>query len=110
VKLVVEETHVAHEHGRIPALHRVLDARQVGGRILVLYDYMAFPRGYPSRNLYAHDLSGELLWRADDIGAGAVDGYTNFISEEPLVVGNFAGYDVTIDPETGRVLERVFTK
>ena len=96
--------------GRIRALHPILDAREVEGRVLVLYDYMAFPRSEPARNLFAYDLSGNSIWRAEDIGFGATDAYTNIISETPLVVGNFAGVTCTIDVQTGKVIETTCTK
>jgi hypothetical protein len=32
------------------------------------------------------------------------------MSEVPLWVGNFEGFNCRIDPETGKILETVFTK
>lgn len=71
---------------------------------------MAFPRDKPARNLFCYDKSGSLLWRAPDIGLGAVDAYTNVISEDPLWVGNFASVKCRIKESSGEVLEQVFTK
>jgi len=71
---------------------------------------MEFPENSPAQNLYAYSPSGAELWRADAHTTLSTDGYTNFISEDPLVVGNFAGYNVTIDPENGKILDSQFTK
>lgn len=101
MKLTFGGTGVVHSQGRIDVAHPVVDARKVGSRIFVLCDYMAFPEDEPARNLYAYDLDGEQLWQAEDIGLGAVDGYTSVTSEDPLVVSNFAGYECTIDPSSG---------
>ena len=35
---------------------RVLQARRVGDRVLVIFDYMEFPNGPPAQNLVAYDL------------------------------------------------------
>ncbi len=101
---------VKHSGGLLTVAYPVLEAREIAGLVVVLYDYMAFPRGEPSRNLYAYSADGTLRWRAEDIGQGRVDGYTNIMSEQPLVVGNFSSFTCTIDSRTGRVLEKVFTK
>jgi uncharacterized Fe-S cluster-containing radical SAM superfamily enzyme len=110
MKLSFESDVVVTSQGRIIAPYVVLDAREVEGRVFVLYDYMDFPRGEPSRNLFAYDQKGNELWRAEDIGFGAIDGYTNIISESPLTVGNFACFECTIDMNTGKVLDKSFTK
>ena len=79
--------------------------------LLVIYDYMSFPRLEPARNLFAYSARTEVeLWRAQDIGFGQLDAYTNIISEAPLVVGNFAGYNCEIDAATGQVIDTAFTK
>ena len=88
----------------------VLDWRELAGRFLVIYDYMQFPKNPPARNLFAHAADGTELWRAEPISTESADAYTNFISESPLVVGNFIGFNVTIDPQTGKVVDKVFTK
>jgi hypothetical protein len=89
----------------------ILETRETGDTLLVLYDHMAFPSGSPARNLFAYSMAtGKELWRAQDIHQGPTDGYTKIISTTPLVVGNFAGFRCDIDIETGRVLNTAFTK
>lgn len=111
MQISIESNKIVHSRGSIPVLFPVLDAREIGDTIVAVYDYMSFPRNEPSRNLFAYSShTGKELWRAEDIGAGAVDGYTGVISESPLIVGNFACFDCHIDIKTGKVVSKVFTK
>ena len=72
---------------------------------------MAYDRAKPAPNFVAYSLSGEHLWTAQNLTQNSpTDAYVEFISEEPLWVGNFDGFDCGIDPETGRLIESVFTK
>lgn len=111
MKLAVTSGQIVHSRGVIPAAREVLDAREIGDIVVAVLDYMAFPRGAPARNLFAYSAhTGELLWRAADICMGATDAYTNVISESPLIVGNFAGVNCTIDTATGNVIRQEFTR
>jgi len=103
--------HILCPDGSVPAEYPVLESREIGGLVVVVYDYMAFPQGQPARNLFAYSAStGQLVWRAEDIGAGNTDAYTNILSELPLVVGNFAGYACTVELSSGKVVAKAFTK
>ena len=110
MKLQFTNNVVVHSAGQLSCAYPVVDACELAEVIVVLYDYMAFPRELPARNLFAYRPNGTLLWRAADIGHGPVDAYTNIISEKPLVVGNFAGYECTVDVRTGQVRSTRFTK
>lgn len=111
MQISVESNQIIHSRGKIPPCFSVFETREIGDLIVIVYDYMAFPRNEPSRILIAYSgLMGKELWRADDIGAGDTDGYTDVISESPLIVGNFAGFDCHIDIQTGKVVSKVFTK
>lgn len=88
----------------------VHDARKVGNRIIVIYDYMSGPRGAPFQNLEAYDTDGVKLWTAPNPSKSPADAYVDFMSEAPLIVWNFACYRCTVDPATGRLIETVFTK
>lgn len=109
-RLALEGGHIVTSAGRFKARWEVLEAVEDGGKVFVIYDYMAFPRGEPARNLFAYDLKGKELWRAGDIGAGATDAFTQFAGESPARVSNFAGYECEIDLETGKVLGTRWTK
>jgi hypothetical protein len=110
MKLFTEGRIVKHPHGQFEVEHPIVDARELGGTVLVLCDYMSFPGDRPARNLFAYNHRGEVLWRAEDIGCGSTDAYANIQSEDPLVVGNFAGYECKIDLTSGRVTASRFTK
>jgi hypothetical protein len=111
MKLRVSGKTVEWEGGRLTFSIPVQEAAQIGERIVVIHDYTAYPRGRAAPNLVAYSLAGEQLWVAENLGIlGSSDAYVGFLSEEPLWVYNFAGYQCRIDPETGRLLEREFTK
>ena len=110
MKLEIRDRWIEGAGVRIKSEYPVLRASLVGDRVLVIYDWMAFPRKEPARNLFCYDKSGAFLWRAPDIGFGAVDVYTNIQSEDPLWVGNFACVNCRINAVTGEVEEQVFTK
>ena len=110
MKLIVDNGYILAGGGRIKATNTVLAAIQVGSRVYVIYDYMEFPSKLPARNLFAYDLAGNEVWRANDIGCGGVDAYTNFIAEQPLTVFNFGCYICVIDEANGNVVSTQFTK
>jgi hypothetical protein len=87
----------------------VLQARRIGDRVLVIFDYMSYPNGRPAPNLVAFDLHQKELWTAENSGGGA-DAYVNFISESPLKVGNFSCCVCTLDETTGKLAKKEFTK
>lgn len=107
----MELNQIVHSRGSILALHPVLECREVGDVVIVIYDYMCFRQGEPARNLYAYSAqTGEVLWRAEEGGACSTDAYVNVISESPLVVGNFAGFDCQLDIKTGQVVGKAFSR
>ena len=110
MKLTVDNNCILANGGRIKAAHEVLQAVQVGVRVYVIYDYMEFPNELPARNLFAYDLTGAELWRAQDIGCGSIDAYTNFIAEEPLTVYNFGCFICVVSEDNGYILSTQFTK
>jgi hypothetical protein len=90
--------------------HTILDARQIGERIVVIFDYMDFPRWRQAQNLRSFDTSGKELWTAEHPTNETADCYVNFMKERPLTVGNFAGYRCVIDEATGKLLKSEFAK
>jgi hypothetical protein len=87
----------------------VLQARRIGDRVLVIFDYMSYSNGMPAPNLVAFDLNQKELWIAENPGGGA-DAYVNFITESPLKVWNFSCFVSTLDETTGKIVEKKFTK
>jgi len=110
MKLKVFDNKIEFVGGSFKTVYPVIEARDISGLILVIYDYMAFPKNEPARNLFAYDRAGVEIWRAAGIGAGATDSYTNFLSSSPLKVGNFAGFTVSISLESGKVTHKLFAK
>ena len=90
--------------------HPILDARQLGDRIVVIFDYMDFPKWRQARNLRAFDRQGRELWIAEHPTNETADCYVNFMRDDPLTVGNFVGYRCVIDKATGKLVESEFTK
>ena len=88
----------------------ILDAHRIGDRVIVIFDYMSFPKPQQARNLMAYDMTQKLLWVADHPTTDRTDTYVNIISETPLRVCNFASLACEIDVETGKLRNAVFTK
>jgi len=88
----------------------VLDVRMIGDKFIVILDYMTFPKDSPALNMSALDAQGQVLWTTPSHTAMSTDGWVNFNSVDPLKVGNFAGFNAVIDPDTGHILETEFTK
>jgi hypothetical protein len=88
----------------------VLDARQIGDRIVVVFDYMSFPKNQQAKNLMAYDVHRNLLWIAEHPTAEATDAYVKIVEEDPLKASNFACYLCEIDIQTGKLLHAEFTK
>ena len=111
MKLWTKAQRVEWEDGHLDLPVPVMQAIRLGDRILVIHDYMAYPKNKPAPNLVAYSKAGERLWVAENLTASSpTDAYTGFVSEEPLWVYNFDSFRCRIDPQTGKLLEREFTK
>jgi hypothetical protein len=111
MKLQFSGSTVECDGGQLDLSIAIKEAIQIGERVLVIHDYMAFPENQPAPNLVAYNTSGERLWTAQNLTTGsATDAYTEFMSEYPLWVGNFEGFNCRIDLETGKLLKSIFTK
>lgn len=110
MRLSSSDHHVVGPGVRFRVRHPVLAAHLIGERVFVIYDWMAFDKDAPARNLFCYDRTGTELWRAEDIGMGEADAYTNVTQELPLWAGNFVGCECRIDEASGKVLETCFTK
>jgi hypothetical protein len=111
VKLRFTDKRVEFDGGHLDLPRPVMDAVLLGDRVLVVHDYMAYPSQQPTPNLVAYSTTGEHIWTAQNMTRSSpTDAYTGFLSEDPLWVGNFDGFRCRIDPQTGVLLESVFTK
>jgi hypothetical protein len=97
---------VIHRH--CPIGTRIVQLLSHGERLIVLEDYDRFPQG--TSNLYCLDLSLNPLWSAELPGHS--DAYANPVipTEAGLKCASWEGFSCTIDPDTGRITHRVFTK
>ena len=89
----------------------VLDSVRVGDLVVLVLDWTPLADGRVGQhNLRAYALGGREVWVAEHPTHGSNDCYTEIHSRSPLIVGNFAGFRCEIEPETGRLVEAVFTK
>ncbi len=111
MRLRVQGKRVEWDSGQLELPLAVKEAIRLGDRILVIHDYMVYDKARPAPNLVAYDLHGARLWTTPTLTqASPTDAYVEFMSEEPLWVANFEGFNCRIDAETGKILETVFTK
>lgn len=85
---------------------KLQDVRQIGERIVVLAQYEDVKP--PSLGLACHSAEGDLLWEAKRWEQHEV--YVALREEPSLMASSFNGWLCSIDIETGRVTDRVFTK
>jgi hypothetical protein len=89
--------------------HEVLEKRELGDTILVVYDYMDYPQKGPIKNLVAYDREGKIKWVADSPG-NPTSAYCAISSVDPLVVNSFCSHACTIDKITGKIIGKQFFK
>jgi len=95
----------------LPTRFPVREAAWAGGHLVVIYDPAANPRSWGTfLNLAGLDENGREVWVADTAQTASGDCYTHLHSVDPLRANAWSGYLCTIDPATGTVTERVFTK
>jgi hypothetical protein len=88
----------------------ILDSRQLGETVVVVFDHTSFPKNQQARNLMAFNLERELLWIAEHPTNQPTDAYLSISQDDPLVVSNLAGFECEIDLQTGKLLKSVAAK
>ena len=92
--------------------HPIDDAFRLGDVVVVLFapDAVMCTFGqFP--NLVAVDPhDGSQVWQAELPTTETGDKYHMIAARRPLVAYSVASFECTIDPATGRILEKVFTK
>lgn len=91
------------------ALHQVLDKKELGEMVLVVYDYMEYEKGLPARNFVAYDHSGGIIWTAETPEKES-SAYYQISSLDPLVVSSYCSRACTIDPANGKIVKQDFFK
>ena len=93
----------------------ILEALEVDNNIVVILDYMEFPKNKPAQNLVCVNRLGQVLWVAESPTVQNTNAYTNFMGSADSVQGvievnNFAGYSCSICLSTGKLVSAEFTK
>lgn len=87
------------------------DAFEQGGSVVVLFDPDSPVESYrPFHNLVSVDSEGRVRWEAELPTSNPGDRYYKISSREPLIAYSTQSYDCVIDPSTGRILSKEFTK
>lgn len=91
--------------------YHVLEAVELGERVVVLFDPMAKQSRFGQfANLVAFTKTGEKLWTAELATTEPGDCYYSIVSKEPLVAISWKSWACEIDYETGTVVKREFFK
>jgi hypothetical protein len=90
--------------------HPIAEAFALDNLVVVRFPYDASPRGYGAfDNLLTLNSRGERAWVAE-LPTNGTDSYVAISSREPLVANSWSGFQCTLDPESGKILRKVFTK
>jgi hypothetical protein len=103
----------------VEMLWPILDAFEVGERVIVLFDpdaYLLDPEyrakrrcgSTANRNLVAFSKDAQKLWEAEFPSAS--DYYYRISSRTPLRASSFSSYECEIDLATGRIISKTFCK
>ena len=88
----------------------ILDSCEIHGRVIVIFDYMSYPKSKQANNMVAFDSDQNELWIAEHPTTQTNDAYVKFTKGDRLQAWNFACYLCEIDPATGKLLSAEFTK
>ena len=110
VSVAVEGGVVLVGDRRLRLEHPVERAIVTGDRLIVLFDPGSGPGDQAFANVKAYDLQGRPLWTAELPTGGSGDCYMNLSGGRRLTAWSWSCYQCHLDPETGRITERQFTK
>jgi len=88
----------------------ILDAAMIDDKVIVIFDYMEYPKNSCARNLVAYDLSQNELWVAENPTTQSNDAYVSITNEHPLTANNFSSHSCQIDLDTGKLINAAFYK
>jgi len=91
---------------------KILDAEIIDSILVVCFDYMDFKDS--SKNVFGFDFEGEKLWQISmDFDQGNMKNpYTGILrpNVKGLFLYSWAGWRVKVDPSTGIIINKQFTK
>ena len=91
--------------------HEVISAFESSGKIIVLFDPDAhIPKFGQFNNLIALNYNLERLWEAELPTNKTGDCYYSLISKDPLIALSYESYTCEVDINTGRIVNKEFTK
>lgn len=109
MKYQVHETAIQVPMGKRDFGRRVLEVADLGSVLVVLIDPSA---GGPSENVYGLDVAGNILWQV--MPHEFPDGRTPYSGVNRLPDGvslyHPTGFEVFVDPRTGRITSMKFIK
>jgi len=89
----------------------VIDAFQLGDRIIVLLDPDSYGSNFGQfRNLLALTVDGERLWTAELPTTMSNDTYYRISSRCPLIADTLSSYACEIDQSSGKIRNKTFFK
>jgi hypothetical protein len=89
----------------------IADAFEASGLVVVRYDPDVYTDSFGQfPNLVAFQFDGTKAWTAQLPTNGSGDRYHTISSRAPIVVQSFSCFACEIDPDTGRIVARRFTK
>lgn len=107
----VEGKTVAFNNGKeITFIYEIGDTvycnRVVAVRLIIPTDVVL------NENIYGYTTDGDMLWQIEKVGLPYVNSpYTGLWCEaENFMAYNWSGFELTLDPQTGKVISRLFTK
>jgi len=114
-RLNFKDNHIEVDQYQWDVRFNILDALLYDDYVLIILDYMSFPRGHAASNLEAYTLDGKKIWVADNPSTCSADAYVSFMQDQlsvngEIVVWNFACFICTIRVRDGKLLSAEFTK
>ena len=88
----------------------IYDIAEYDDRIVVLFVYSADDGIGQFKNLIAVDREGNEIWKAEHPSTDSSSAYVKIDHGDPLVAWNFSGHKCSIDLDSGRIIDTVFTK
>ena len=88
----------------------ILDSAVINDKVIIIFDYMEYPKNEQAQNLVAYDLEKNTIWVAEHPTNQRNDAYVHITSEKPLKANNFASYSCELNIDTGRIVNAEFYK
>ena len=94
----------------------VIDAVLINDTVLLIFDCREYPENKAARNLEGFNLDGQRLWVAENPTDTPNEAYAEFLADDEgtvantVDVGDLSGFRCSIDINTGKLVNVVYTK